>query len=236
MDKCPICESPSNIEYRNHEADLIVSCYRCGKYKIEDDVIKFEIDGDKLSPQQIANISSWIRENQGSDLILTSERIKSLITLKNLSVAEKADKILKYLAKQYPVAGSEIDHAYDKIVSLIRLKMLINDKSLNNASIYLPLLSSGRIINSNEYHFIWKEYLIKTKKYISSEQPRIITPAGWAYLESLRQANPDSKKAFVAMWFTDEMKEICESYIKKLLKKQVVIKQHQLMKKIIMEI
>ena len=41
-----------------------------------------------------------------------------------------------------------------------------------------------------------------------------ITPKGWAYLESLRHPNPNSKKAFVAMWFTGEMKEICEKFIK----------------------
>ena len=90
--------------------------------------------------------------------------------------------------------------------------------TIDNAYIYLPILSVGRIINYDEYIFIWKEYLIKIKKYISSEQPRIITPSGWAYLESLRQPNPDSKKAFVAMWLEPEMEKIYDRFITKAIK------------------
>jgi hypothetical protein len=189
MDKCPICDSPANIKLYNHEAELIVTCYRCGKFKIEEEVIQFEID-NKLSPEQIANISGWIRENQGSKIILTTETIKPLKTIKTLTVPEKAVKILEYLAKQFPVAGTLIDHAYDKVLSVKRVNMFIKDKSvIDNAYIYLPLLSIGRIVNHDEFKYMWNEYLIDEKEYISNKQPRIIKPEGWAYLEEINKKN-----------------------------------------------
>ena len=70
---------------------------------------------EKYNDAIIANISGWIRENQGSDKILDTDRIKSLMTLKNLSVAEKADKILKYLEKMFPIAGLEIFYSFDDL-------------------------------------------------------------------------------------------------------------------------
>ena len=217
MTKCPICESSLHVENLQND-NYYISCLRCGDFFVKRTVRRMlERNTFKLSDMQMANISGWIRENQGSDIILTSEKIKSLMTLKTLSVSEKADKILKYLAKHFPVAGTSLNHSFDKVGNVIRKIKLkdLRDKRFNDDIFnVLPLLSIGRIVNYTEYNFIWKEYLIKTKKYISTEQPRIITSVGWAYLESLRQPNPDSKKAFVAMWFTDEMKEICEKYIK----------------------
>ncbi len=219
MDKCPICGSISHNEY-NKFIQLHVNCFRCGIFRLNEsgqNEIGAQENNKKYDDEKKANISGWIRENQGSMITLNSEKIKSLMTLNNLSVAEKADKILKYLAKQFPVAGTPLNHAFDRVGNLIRqMKHVeLRDKQFNdNISNILPLLSVGRIINYDEYKFIWNDYLIKTKLYILDEQPRIITPVGWAYLESLRQANPESKKAFVAMWFTDEMKEICEKHIK----------------------
>ena len=182
----------------------------------------------KLSDMQIVNISGWIRENQGSDIDLTKEKLYSLKTLKILSVSEKADKILIYFSKLFPVAGASLILGFNKVGEILNtIKYQSFPASTEDpfmkmfnkyAPILLPIISLGRIINAEEFIYIIEVYLRKEKGYLSNS-PQRITPAGWAYLESLRQANPDSKKAFVAMWFTDEMKEICESYIKKAAEK-----------------
>jgi len=194
MEKCPICGSPSLINDISKDFNVLhkVDCIRCGKYLIEEEVIQFEIENNKLSPEQTANISGWIRENQGSKIHLTIDKLKHLKTLKTLSVPEKADKILKYLAKQFPVAGTPLNHAFDRVGNLIRQIKLVElrDKQFNdNISNILPLLSFGRIITHNEFKYIWKEYLIDEKGYISNVKPRIIMPVGWAYLEEINNKN-----------------------------------------------
>lgn len=226
MDKCPICNSPANINDKTYDYKtyLIVNCYRCGKYKIEEEVIQFEIENNKLSPEQIANISGWIRENQGSDIILDTEKIKSLMTLRTFSVSEKANSVLLSLYHMFPIAGTPFDLEISKvgeILDIIKQNNYPNNsnepimKLINkNGPTILPIISSARIINKNEFYYIVETYLRKEKGFIS-ETLNKITPKGWAYLESLRQANPDSEKAFVAMWFEPEMEKIYDGFIAK---------------------
>jgi len=217
MDKCPICGSPSLITDISNDFNILfkVNCLRCGKYKIKEEVIEFEIENDELSPEQIANISGLIRENQ--DILIDSKKFKSLMTIKTLSVSEKANLILNYLGNKYPIAGTEIEYSFDDLLT-ITIRNEKNEESWTIPDDLFPIFGIGNIVSSKELRFIWEEYLIKTKEYISSEQPRIITPAGWAYLESLRQSNPESKKAFVAMWFDTEMEKIYDGFIKKAIK------------------
>ena len=214
-DKCPICDSPSINKYTDDPFPIKCYCYRCGNFQMnESGVNEINKQSGKYDDKKKANISGWIREHQGSNIILTEEKLKSLMTLKTLSVSEKADKILKYLAEHFPVAGMEIHYSLDNLL----MSKVIDEKGKESWYVseeLLPIFGVGYIISSEELHFIWKEYLITTKKFISSEQPRIITPAGWAYLESLRQPNPDSNKAFVAMWFEPEMEEIYDGFISK---------------------
>ena len=226
MDKCPICSSPAKIQgngkdYDNY-SDYDIECFRCGKFNIimwkhvyNMKMFKELEEIKQISKYQIANISGWIRENQG--IIIDKIKLKSLMTLKTPTVSEKADKIFKYLEKEFPIAGLEIYYSFDDLCKF----RVINEKDEESWGIpddLLPIVGVGHIVSSEELQFIWKEYLIKTKKLISSERPRIITPAGWAYLESLRQANPESKKAFVAMWFEPEMEKIYDGFIAKAIK------------------
>ncbi len=221
-DKCPICNSPATITRNRPKSESYIKCFRCGNYSISD----LTFDLPNLSTQQIVNISGWIRENK--DIIIDNEKLKSLMTLRTLSVSEKANNILKYLAKQFPVAGSHINYDFNKvgtILSVIKNQTFPESKNDPFFKMFnregpklLSLVSVGRIVNNNEFNYILDTYLSKEKGYIS-ELFNKITPKGWAYLDSLRQPNPDSKKVFVAMWFTDEMNEICESYIKKAAEK-----------------
>lgn len=41
-----------------------------------------------------------------------------------------------------------------------------------------------------------------------------ISPAGWAYIDSLKQINPESRIAFVAMWFDEKVKPLWIEAIK----------------------
>jgi len=221
-EKCPICGSPCRIKYNDHYNQNYISCLRCSDYHVTR-TIKNMLEGGafSLSEIQVAIISGWIRENQGSDVVLNREKIKLLKTLKTPTVFEKANLILKYLGNQYPVAGTAFNYDFSSISQVLNNNdvELFNENKVNKkAKKLLPLISIGRIINKDEFIYVIETYLRNENGYLSNSLHKI-TPAGWSYLESLRQPNPESKKAFVAMWFTDEMNEICENYIKKAAEK-----------------
>ncbi|MCK4358844.1 MAG: hypothetical protein KAW92_08895 [Candidatus Cloacimonetes bacterium] len=230
MNKCPICGSPT---YRNITGSIgrmtvdEVDCYRCGRYII-DRSGSMELDYLRNSNQfnniTMSKISGWIRENQDLGIVeINRKKLQSLISLPELTVFEKADKMLLHLAKQFPIAGSYLTYKFNEIFGILERikKKTFPEEGLGNSKEFyknitdlLPLISIGRIIDGYEFEFIWKQYIIAKNEYISQYNSiPMITPTGWAYLETFRHPNPESKKAFVAMWFTDEMKEILEKYI-----------------------
>ena len=224
--KCPICGSPTYQNVTCHTGKMIVdevNCYRCGHYIIDRTgsmELNYLRDPNHFNNILISKISGWIRENQGSDIIeINRERLQSLISLPELNVFEKADKMLLYLAKKFPVAGMKLNFKFGEafgILEKIRLNKIPTEKNiefLQNAKVLLPLVAIGRIIDEFEFDFIFQGYLRNEQKYIS-ENNKNITSRGWAYLETFRHPNPDSKKVFVAIWFTDEMKDILLKYIK----------------------
>ena len=223
---CRICGSPLREDFKMPEEYIWrYNCYRCGKFKIFKNGMMELNDLDyknKFHDVNRVNISGWIREHQGSDIIIDAKRLKFLMTLPELSVFEKADKMLLYLAKKFPIAGMNIDYEFneaDSILDHIEKETFpektdqYSQKKHKNAEILLPLIAVSRIINGHEFSFVFMEYLRNEQKYISKNN-RNITSKGWAYLETFRHPNPDSKKAFVAMWFDEKMREIHETYIK----------------------
>lgn len=182
----------------------------------------------KYSMQQVVNISGWIREHQEEKIILEEEKFTSLMSISNISLFEKANKILLFLSKKYPIPGITFYLKYHNVNSLLsdiengKFKKEINSKDEAFLKQYgkhiLPIIAMGRILNYHEFAFIWSSYLRNEKKFIH-ENNNNITPKGWAHIETLKQSNPNSKKVFVAMWFDDEMKEICDKFIFPAIKK-----------------
>jgi len=214
-DVCPICGSPCTIK-ENVERDIKgFNCFRCGIFKITEEA---ETCLANVTNNEIrVNISGWIRENKDMEILLTEKKIKSLTQLKNLSVFEKADKILIYLSQKYPIPGVgfrlNINGTNNYFMNINNyFGKDISEQAVSDCKKILPLISIGRILDYFEFHFIWDSFLKKEKQYIQSDYDSF-TPKGWAYLESLRQPNPNSRKAFVAMWFTDEMYDIFDNYI-----------------------
>jgi len=182
--KCPVCSKPATPDGPYLGGSTKLSCIKCGKYEIGN-IAAHEIS--TWSEQQRINLSGWIRENQGFKII--SSNLKSLAELKNLSVGEKAEKILVRLAQKFPKPGAWLDLS---------------------GGAYLEFLSIGRVVDHDELRFLMQEYLHGEKQYIiftrsgsglSAIESYRISPKGWAYLDSLRYGNPNSQIGFVAMWF-----------------------------------
>jgi hypothetical protein len=68
---------------------------------------------------------------------------------------------------------------------------------------------------TNELQFFIRDYLFAEMSFLlrhglvtdlGDDSRFLISPKGWAYLDSLRHTNPDSKIGFIAMWFDDSVK------------------------------
>jgi len=78
-------------------------------------------------------------------------------------------------------------------------------------------LAIGRASDNDELRFIMREFLHEEMGFLllhetgaglGTEEDYKISPKGWAYLESLRQQNPDSHIGFIAMWFDETVNQI----------------------------
>ena len=188
---CPVCSNSS--KYQCSEADIqTISCPRCGEFKISEVVITTTLKYNSLDKIQVANLSGYIRENQKIKIL--PDDIERLKSLKTPTVAEKAEKLLLYLSREFPVAGQEW---VDKDIS----------KDL--------FLSVAWAQDRKEVEFLMVDYLDENKGFLKHpSNVWKITPEGWAYIDSLKQINPESQIAFIAMWFDEKVKLVFEKAIK----------------------
>lgn len=209
---CPICGSPTQYVEPVQNNEYYVDCFRCGKYRI-DELFHVKIETPIKNRIKLANISGWIREHQNE--LIDYDRLQQLFQLKTPSVNEKSDKILKYAAKKYPVAGDKFDLSVgqlSKILKSIEYGKKLLENLIESAKNVLPLLSISWTQSSEELGFILYRYLRDNKKYFIFDKKTSITPAGWSHLESLNQLNPKSKIAFIAMKFEDDLLKFCDKY------------------------
>lgn len=215
---CLICNFPQLQD----ESDLQIGCdkkrfecYRCGRYLIDNDTIRWLLD-NQISLRQRANLSGWIRErqlllnetNDTSDLpFINSDNLKELLNLQTPTVDEKSIKLMNYLAKKYPIAGMKFPTIIDNIKKI--------DKTFENNT-FSPEYNSQRNSNNFTYHimsigwaqdvdelnYLLYDYLSSYKKYLYDDA-RKITPSGWAFINE----NPDSQKAFIATKFEPTLKK-----------------------------
>ena len=134
-----------------------------------------------------ANLSGWIRENPECKIVISN--LKILGELPNLTVGEKAEKLIEFLANKYPYPGEEIYNV-----------------ELNVSSGEFQAVS--RAAYRSELDFLMREYLAKEKRFLlQSNQYYQISPAGWAHIDSKRHANPNSMIGFIAMWFNESVND-----------------------------
>lgn len=165
-----------------HNSDI--KCPRCGAFSIEY-LAAASISG--WQKQQRFNLSGWVKENPSCKL--NRRAVRSLEYLRNLTVGEKADKILQQLERRFPKLGE------------------ITDLS---GEVYLEYLAVGRLADIKELRFFIHDYLYAEMGFLirhelvtecGDDSRYSISPKGWAYLESFRHGNTASEVGFIAMWF-----------------------------------
>jgi hypothetical protein len=180
--KCPICASSANVQESTER--VLVVCPRCGSFALTSTARK---SMPTPSEEEIPKISGWIRENQ--DTTIRVEHLPTLNALRMPSVAEKAQRILLRLARNFPTPGATFQ---------------LDSKA------HLELQGVGWCGAGNELIFLIRNLLSMEMRFLSIENTGISTfysidPKGWAYLDSLSRVNPQSAIGFIAMWFDDSM-------------------------------
>lgn len=170
MTKCKICNSPASVE--EHVSHTKVSCRRCGQYALTS--IASKILG-QLDHLEAVKISGWLRENQGATI--SHEAIPFLKNLRMPTLGQKAEKILRYLAAEFPIPGDQ---------AIVRE--------------WEELKGVAWIVDDKEVRFLMNDYLFIETGFLN-ESGMQISPKGWAHVDSLRQGNSASQVGFIAMWF-----------------------------------
>lgn len=199
IDECPICSTHVKDTPLSPQDSFDIDCPRCGNFNMTRGGSS-KLQGKPLNNLQIANASGWIRQNQG--ITIASDNIETLRNLRTPTVAEKANKLLLYYSKDFPIPGQA---------------MPCDINATNFKKEHLHLLAITWCTDFDEFAYLFHTYLLQTKRFLirgQSTSQFIISPEGWAYIDNLKQINPDSQIAFVAMWFDDKVKPVWTEAIK----------------------
>lgn len=197
----------------------------CGNYKIVD---SWNFNFPKYSEENKLKISIFLRQlavnnfdiriigtkpstpqifiqwsNRDEKQLLDEKTIDEIIKAPTLVISERFNRALLNIAKKSQYRGASLI-----IDSIIDYPMLYPDSSDTDAVrfILIQLLEDKYI----SLHYDYNESYLHKRPF---KLPFTITPKGWNKVAELESTNKDSKKVFVAMWFSDEMKETFEKYI-----------------------
>lgn len=218
--ECPVCCNSAEF-YSTSGADYShIKCTRCGEFKIEGRTEAHFINNKDYSKTVRNNISNWIFEHQG--VMLTSKDVAFLINLKPPTIQKRADKLILFFAEHFPELGKEFtfnDSTLDTLLNHIKhdyttFKFILEEKDIQNYPHNLLALSWSQ--NMTEFFFLLIDYIEIQQGYIAiTPTDEIqITTNGWEHIEKLKELNPKSNIAFVAMSFDPNLNFLFTNAIK----------------------
>jgi len=224
-DPCPICFSPVNqttTQIEKKGTQDYIDCPRCGHFVMSlEAAVLIGNQRREVPSSKVANMSGWIRENQGAFIQL--DDIQQLFALPTPTPAAKAVNLLSHFASKYPSADQDFvpvhDHEIQQILSAIKDNELdgLSHRITKKMPDILELCGHCSIATHEEYDFILKDVISTEMKWITwSATTHIrISPKGWEYIESRKRVNPNSDRVFVAMWLPDDRKVVFDDAIEK---------------------
>ena len=208
MRSCLFCEIPATTTVSAARATY--ECFRCGKYSITSEAVVL-LGGTTFSQEQQANISGYIRENEG--VVFLMKDLELLKTLRTPTVAEKAMKGLLALAAHYPEPGRRVFFAWGLLEpAILHMKAEVADgreavcDEQTKAVLHFQAICWAR--SELELQFLLDEHL-KQQGFL---QPLAagtfkLSPHGWSTVDEWRRGTIQSDKAFVAMSFRPQFDE-----------------------------
>jgi len=188
--KCPICSTDDATELNyvvpNQTGIQTIDCLRCGVFTIDSKTkplwevtLSQTLDKDRF----VANVSGWLYENQNHTISMSDVQ-NTFSNLKTPSFHERAEKLLFELEKRTKYVGEFVDIIEDELLAITW--------SINRAE-FVEILK-----------FLEHQNRIEAIKDVENFIQKI-TPNGWAYLEKVKEINPESELGFIAMSFDDDL-------------------------------
>jgi len=212
--KCPICNVLCNDSERVPDFDLyFFECNNCGRFVIsasQRDINKdlyahFLFYNNKISlPKEDERFFYFIGRQNTFDYLVKKYPYSQLLKVEMLEVwypknlNERVDYILTGLAKLSDYPGKQISLPDEYIKSLFFINRFSDGKSL-------PMEECNIQIDYISNHMLSQNLLKKEINLIT------ILPEGWRRIAELQKYTTNSKQAFVAMSFSDDMKTVQEA-------------------------
>jgi hypothetical protein len=227
VNKCPVCRSYSKNDLLTHSGGDVyqVRCCRCGDFRITGTfsaMIGGPLRQTGLTPDRIANFSSYIRENQGQ--LFSEADTDFVLGIRTPSVPEKAAKLMRFIAASHPYAGEQFSIQWVaaegqlKLVDEHKADTFADDPAMvRQCQALFPYIAASWSRNAGEFLFLLNSHLQKGKHFIEegdNSQFLRITPDGWSYIQELEVDSSETVSAFVAMWFDDEMNSLWKEGIR----------------------
>ncbi|XWN36127.1 MAG: hypothetical protein ROO71_09185 [Balneola sp.] len=190
---CEICQhSKSDITTEDRDArHFKVTCSKCGVYYFIDPVYKIKVMNETdsgLNNDDLKKLSFLLRHNYefGNPITLTFENIDEL--LDNFSptndLHERIELLIQFIYKS-------LKHPADT-VKLSELPQITFCANLKEFMYYLKVAKELNLVRT------------------PTDFDVTLTPHGWKEVKKLLEKKVDSKKAFVAMWFDEEVDSLWE--------------------------
>jgi hypothetical protein len=181
---CPLCRSTATSQPRTGDW-LDYSCPRCGNYIIVDTAEQLLRDQPLQSP---GAVSGWIRRQNSKGVTpnIRSDDVPRLRALTKPSFRERAEQYLIAVARE----TSRLNQEFKPLATeLIGVSYSDDDEDLN---VILWYLMEERLITGQT-----------TIRGVCN-----LTPKGYITADELRARRPAATQAFVAMWFSEEMRQV----------------------------
>jgi len=188
--KCPICREKSETG-RSGSADIRqFNCPRCGRFDVTGSAVP-SLRSATFEGRVLANASGWIRARQG--VSLSSSDISMLSSLKNSTISERANCILKEMFKRSPNIDTKFSFNPFGSKELVEWEGISSSTNQGEVQyLFVEALLRNGLIEGN---------LSKPMSRIASLLDAYITPAGYAHLEQMSRSGVESQIGFCAMWF-----------------------------------
>ena len=191
---CPLCKEGCKSLDRVDANKYSINCRRCGEF--ESMASAYAIIGylDVEKRCLLSGITRQAWEGNGSRFLITQEVIQNndvfdaeIRSMAPRGVVESSNLLLQYLAKKSrrPSIPAVIEPIWDYPIAFCQ-----NSDELR---FYISHLMDLGLVKCG--HAPAQSYELK------------ITPKGWVKIEQMTKPNMESKQAFVAMWFNDEVKD-----------------------------
>ena len=194
---CPIWNTPATLIKEYGDTFYINSPRVGGKYAMANLApLSMKKQIQKLDDATKARLTSWLIEQRllGEESpLITPETIEDAKRRRDLSIYERADRLLRYLSHKEPSVG--------KWFWLERAEFLSAQAWLESKMIFKAMPGS-----IEELKFFVS--FLKTKGWIEEGHPDgeyKFTVEGYTHLEELEHPATASSQGFVAMWFDDSM-------------------------------